>query len=141
MKSYQIKQDYACDEDQLFLASKKMLVASIMHIDPQQNIDLDTLSNFKMKTNKGDFIINECDKTRGISYEISDAHRKDVTQISWLETSQNQTTLFYQEYGVSTSFWSRLMFWMKISFDHTSFDIKAKSILGSIKYYLESKGE
>lgn len=137
MKKYKIKYEFDSSVDNVYFASCRMLIASIKHIDTNQDISMNNLKDFRMKTLKGEFIVTECSKENGISYEINDGLKADVSIINFEYIDENRTILFYSEYGVSNSKLTQVMFWFKMTFDKKSFDIKAKSVIGSIKYYLE----
>lgn len=141
MKSYDVKQEFNGSIDAVYEACREMLIASIKYIDSKQKINKKNLNGFTMKTAKGDFIVTKCSLEEGISYEIKDASKADVTNIDWEVIDEKRTLLFYSEYGSSNNATTRFMFWLKMTFDKKSFDIKAKSVLGSVKYYLENKGE
>lgn len=136
MKKYNVKYEFDFTVDNVYLASCRMLISSIKHIDKNQDISLNYLKGFKMQTAKGDFIVTECSKENGISYEINDGLKADVSSINFEQIDESRTLVFYSEFGISNSKFTQFMFWLKMTFDKKSFDIKAKSIIGSIKYFL-----
>lgn len=138
MKKYKVKSKFINTLEEVFFASCKMLISSIKHIDSNQDVSIHNLKGFRMQTAKGEFVITECSMENGISYEINDGSKMDVSCINFESIDENRTYLFYSEFGESNSKFTEFMFWLKMTFDKKSFDIKAKSIIGSIKYFLEN---